>query len=114
MEGISFPSACLAEVPGKILFYQPQSGRARGSQELNPSLSPLWAEQVPTGRGGQPKAEDHSKELGLCSSRMGTGNCQEEQGAETLSLVESKHILENSMQDCDGSGVQRESSETLE
>lgn len=36
-EDAVFPSTCHAEVPGKILSYQAQSGRARGSQELNPS-----------------------------------------------------------------------------
>lgn len=69
-------------------------------------------ELVSIGRWGHPKVGDHSKELGVHSSRLKTGNCQEEQGAEILSLVESKHVLENSVKDCDGSWAQRQSSET--
>lgn len=90
----SFPSTCHAEGQERPCSTQPQSGRARGFPGTQPfpesSRAQLQAEHDPRGRRGQPKAGDHSKEPGFRSSWMGRGNCQEEQGAKTPSLVERK------------------------
>lgn len=75
MEGISFPSTCCAEVPGKILFYQPQSGRASRSWELNTSLRA--AEPTPGGAGPSPPEVRPAKSKG---PQQGAGTPQFKDG----------------------------------
>lgn len=93
-EDAVFPVRATPKCQERPCSTQPQSGRARGFPGTQPfpesSRAQLQAEHDPRGRRGQPKAGDHSKEPGFRSSWMGRGNCQEEQGAKTPSLVERK------------------------
>lgn len=76
-------------------------------------LSPLQGEQVLISKWDHSKTGNQSKEMGLCSSRM--GNCQDELGAEAFG-GDKKHFVQNSIQDCNGSWAEREreNTETME
>lgn len=106
----SFPSTCHAEVPGKILFYQPWSGRARGSQELNPS--PRAAEpnsRQSTTRGA---GEASQKRGTTARSRDSAVHGWGEETAKRSREQKPRPWWKESGKDCDGSWAQMESSET--